>query len=108
MTPFPSRPAFLSPDTPGTRPLCSDRDLYLSGCRDLYYGSNGYNYVYSFLPSSTITSFSADVNAFLKYLTSEQSLPSSQYLTTFEAGSEATSGSDVTLEVSAYSAVISS
>ncbi|EPS99155.1 hypothetical protein FOMPIDRAFT_61386 [Fomitopsis schrenkii] len=75
---------------------------------DLYYGSNGYNYVYSFLPSSTITSFSADVNAFLKYLTSEQSLPSSQYLTTFEAGSEATSGSDVTLEVSAYSAVISS
>ena len=76
--------------------------------RDLYYGSNGYNYVYSFLPSSTITGFSGDVNVFLKYLTSEQSLPSSQYLTTFEAGSEATSGSDVTFKTSAYSAVISS
>lgn len=64
--------------------------------------------MYSFLPSSTITSFSGDVNTFLKYLTSEQSLPSSQYLTTLEAGSEATSGSDVTFKTSAYSAVISS
>lgn len=64
--------------------------------------------MYSFLPSSTVTSFSGDVNAFLTYLTSEQSLPSSQYLTTFEAGSEATSGSDVTFAASAYSAVISS
>ncbi|TFY53452.1 hypothetical protein EVJ58_g9446 [Rhodofomes roseus] len=75
---------------------------------DLYYGSNGYNYVYSFLPSSTISSFSGDVNLFLKYLTSEQSLPSDQYLTTFEAGSEATSGSDVTFKTTVYSAVISS
>ncbi|KZT64643.1 glycoside hydrolase family 12 protein [Daedalea quercina L-15889] len=75
---------------------------------DLYYGSNGYNYVYSFLPSSNITSFSGDVNLFLQYLTSEQSLPSSQYLTTFEAGTEATSGSDVTFNTAAYSAIISS
>jgi hypothetical protein len=34
---------------------------------NLYYGSNGYNYVYSFLPvSGTIPSFSADINLFLK------------------------------------------
>ena len=34
---------------------------------NLYYGSNGSNYVYSFLPTSgTITSFSADLNLFLK------------------------------------------
>jgi len=74
---------------------------------NLYYGYNGYNYVYSFLPTSgTITSFSGDVNAFLKYLTSNGKIASSQYLTTFEAGTEATSGSTVKFTTSAYSAVI--
>lgn len=35
--------------------------------RNLYYGSNGSNYVYSFLPvSGTVPNFSADLNAFLK------------------------------------------
>jgi xyloglucan-specific endo-beta-1,4-glucanase len=65
--------------------------------RNLYYGSNGSNYVYSFLPTSgTVTAFSGDVNAFLKYLTSNGKIASSQYLTTFQAGTEATSGSGVT------------
>ncbi|KAH0588122.1 hypothetical protein H2248_006843 [Termitomyces sp. 'cryptogamus'] len=74
---------------------------------DLYFGSNGVNDVYSFLPtgSAIVTSFSADVNVFLKYLTSNQGLSALQFLTTFEAGTEATSGS-ATLTVSAYSAVI--
>jgi xyloglucan-specific endo-beta-1,4-glucanase len=67
------------------------------GDRNLYYGSNGSNYVYSFLPTSgTVTAFSGDVNAFLKYLTSNGKIASSQYLTTFQAGTEATSGSGVT------------
>jgi len=74
---------------------------------NVYYGSNGSNYVYSFLPvSGVITSFSADINLFLKYLTTSQTLPSSQYLTTVQAGTEATSGTSVTL-TSTYSAVIS-
>ncbi|EIN10056.1 glycoside hydrolase family 12 protein [Punctularia strigosozonata HHB-11173 SS5] len=73
----------------------------------LYYGSNGSNYVYSFLPSSTITSFSGDVNLFLKYLTSNGYISSSQYLTTAQAGVEATSGS-ATITTSAYSLVINS
>jgi xyloglucan-specific endo-beta-1,4-glucanase len=65
--------------------------------RNLYYGSNGANYVYSFLPTSgTITAFSGDINAFLKYLTSNGKIASSQYLTTFQAGTEATTGSKVT------------
>jgi xyloglucan-specific endo-beta-1,4-glucanase len=65
--------------------------------RNLYYGSNGANYVYSFLPTSgTVTAFSGDVNAFLKYLTSNGKIAGSQYLTTFQAGTEATTGSKVT------------
>jgi xyloglucan-specific endo-beta-1,4-glucanase len=61
---------------------------------NLYYGTNGANYVYSFLPTSgTITSFSADLNAFLQYLSKSQTLAATQYLTTVQAGTEATSGS---------------
>ncbi|KAJ7100665.1 glycoside hydrolase family 12 protein [Mycena belliarum] len=73
---------------------------------NLYFGSNGANNVYSFLPTSgTVTSFNADVNLFLKYLTSSQGLSTSQFLTTAQAGTEATSGS-ATLTTSAYSLVI--
>jgi len=74
---------------------------------NLYFGSNGANNVYSFLPtgSTIVTSFSADINLFLKYLTSSQGLSSSQFLTTVQAGSEATSGS-ATLTYSAYSVVV--
>jgi xyloglucan-specific endo-beta-1,4-glucanase len=44
---------------------------------NLYYGSNGYNYVYSFLPvSGTIPSFSADINLFLKVRSLSFPLPS--------------------------------
>ncbi|RDB26664.1 putative xyloglucan-specific endo-beta-1,4-glucanase A [Hypsizygus marmoreus] len=74
---------------------------------NVYFGSNGANNVYSFLPTSgaVVTSFSADLNIFLKYLTSSQGLSSSQYLTTVQAGTEATSGS-ATLTSSAYSVVV--
>ncbi|KAL0064555.1 hypothetical protein AAF712_008500 [Marasmius tenuissimus] len=60
---------------------------------NVFKGSNGVNIVYSFLPSASgqITSFNADVNLFLKYLTA-QGLAQSQYLKTVQAGSEATSG----------------
>ena len=73
---------------------------------NLYSGSNGANQVYSFLPTSgTVTSFSGDLKVFLNYLTSNVGLSSSQYLTTLQAGTEATSGS-ATLTTSSYSAVI--
>jgi len=73
----------------------------------LYFGSNGANNVYSFLPpaGTTITNFSGDINTFLKYLTTSQGVSSSQYLKTAQAGTEATSGG-ATLTVSAYSLVI--
>lgn len=79
---------------------------------NLYVGSNGYNEVYSFLPTSgsKITSFSGDLNLFLKvlvdffcpwsillicvqYLTGKGYFSSSQYIVTAQAGTEATSGS---------------
>ncbi|EJD08448.1 uncharacterized protein FOMMEDRAFT_25513 [Fomitiporia mediterranea MF3/22] len=74
---------------------------------NLYFGSNGANNVYSFLPSSgnTVTSFSGDINDFFTYLTSEQGVATSQYLKTAQAGTEPTSGSG-TLTTSAYSLVI--
>lgn len=73
---------------------------------DLYSGSNGSNQVFSFLPvSGTVPSFSADLNLFFKYLTTNQGLSSTQYLTTVEAGTEATSGT-ATLTTSEYSVVI--
>lgn len=74
---------------------------------DLYYGSNGSNYVYSFLTSdeSAIKSFSGDLMDFFDYLTSKQGLSTSQYLTTAQGGTEATSGS-ATLTSSAFSIVI--
>ncbi|KAG7095202.1 hypothetical protein E1B28_005978 [Marasmius oreades] len=74
---------------------------------NLYIGSNGAQTVYSFLPASSgtrITSFSGDLNLFLKY-SSSQGLSASQYITTVQSGTEATSGSAV-LTSSAYSVVI--
>ncbi|KAK7052250.1 glycoside hydrolase family 12 protein [Favolaschia claudopus] len=73
---------------------------------NLYFGSNGANNVYSFLPTSgQVTSFNADINLFLKYLTANRGVPTSQFLTTAQGGTEATSGS-ATLTTSAFSLVI--
>ncbi|KAF9465916.1 glycoside hydrolase family 12 protein [Collybia nuda] len=74
---------------------------------NVYFGSNGANNVWSFLPSNgaAITSFSGDLNAFLKYLTSSQGVSSSQYIKTAQGGTEATTGT-ATLTTSAYSLVI--
>jgi xyloglucan-specific endo-beta-1,4-glucanase len=73
---------------------------------NLFFGSNGSNNVYSFLlTSGTVTSFNADINLFLKYLTANQGVSTSQFLTTLQGGTEATSGS-ATLTTSAFSLVI--
>ncbi|KAJ7033652.1 glycoside hydrolase family 12 protein [Mycena alexandri] len=73
---------------------------------NLFFGSNGSNNVYSFLPTSgTITSFSGDINLFLKYLTANRGVSTAQFLTTVQGGTEATSGS-ATLTTSAFSVVI--
>ncbi|KAM3420685.1 hypothetical protein BST61_g3939 [Cercospora zeina] len=74
----------------------------------LYKGSNGVNQVFSFLPAngSNIDNFSGDIVEFVKYLTSKQGLPSSQYLISSGAGTEPTSGKDAKFTTSSYSLVI--
>ncbi|KAI5117206.1 hypothetical protein M0805_005176 [Coniferiporia weirii] len=92
------------------QPVPIESDLSISGQSwNLYFGSNGANNVYSFLPSSgsAITSFSGDINDFLTYLTSEQGVSTSQYLKIAQAGTEPTSGTG-TLTTSGYSLVINS
>ncbi|KAJ7634887.1 glycoside hydrolase family 12 protein [Roridomyces roridus] len=53
----------------------------------------------------TVTSFNGDINLFLKYLTTNRGVSTSQFLTTAQGGTEATSGS-ATLTTSAFSLVI--
>ncbi|KAJ6466856.1 glycoside hydrolase family 12 protein [Mycena sanguinolenta] len=89
------------------QPVPKVSNLSLAGHTwNLYFGSNGANNVYSFLPTSgTITSFNADINTFLKYLTANQGISTAQYLTTAQGGTEATSGS-ATLTTTAFSLAI--
>ena len=54
----------------------------------LYTGPNGDTTVFSFVASSTVTSFSADLNDFISYLTANQGLSTSQYLMSVQAGTE--------------------
>ncbi|KAG1776649.1 glycoside hydrolase family 12 protein [Suillus placidus] len=69
---------------------------------NLYSGSNGYNQVYSFLLTSGIAeSFQGDIYPFLSYLIDNEGMSSSQYLTTAQAGTEATSGTAI-FTTSAY------
>ncbi|KIJ62250.1 glycoside hydrolase family 12 protein [Hydnomerulius pinastri MD-312] len=88
-------------------PVPIESNLSIAGHTwDLYSGSNGSNEVYSFLPTSgTITSFSGDIYEFLSYLVDNEGVSSSQYLTTAQAGTEATSGT-ATLTTTAYSLTI--
>ncbi|PIA92914.1 Endoglucanase cel12C [Cercospora beticola] len=74
----------------------------------LYKGSNGVNQVFSFLPADgkIISSFSGDIVEFVKYLTSKQGLPTSQYLISSGAGTEPTEGSNAKFTTSSYSLVI--
>ncbi|KAI9040441.1 putative endoglucanase [Aspergillus affinis] len=69
---------------------------------DLYLGPNGQMQVYSFVAPSSVENFEADLVDFLKYLQESQNLPSSQYLTHIQAGTEPFSGSDAKMSVSSF------
>lgn len=69
----------------------------------LYYGLNGSTKVFSFVATSTITSYSGDLKAFFTYLVNSQGVPSSYYITSLQAGTEPFTGSNVVLTTSAYS-----
>lgn len=72
----------------------------------VYYGLNGSMNVYSFVATSQITSFDADITDFYDYLVNNQGLSSSSCLYTFEAGTEPFTGTSAVLK-SNYYAVIS-
>jgi len=71
----------------------------------VYVGPNGSMTVYSFVASSTVTSFSGDLLEFFKYLENNQGLSSSLYLIDVQAGTEPFTGT-ADLKVSSYSAVV--
>lgn len=72
----------------------------------LYSGPNGDTTVYSFVAESETTSFSGDLMDFFNYLSSNQGFPTSQYLTTVEAGTEPFTGTNAVLTVSSYSVAV--
>ncbi|KAI0862542.1 family 12 glycosyl hydrolase [Xylaria cubensis] len=73
----------------------------------LYDGYNGNMHVFSFVASSQVTSFSGDLKAFLSYLTSNQGMSTSQYVTSIGAGTEPFVGSNAVLTTTAYSISVS-
>jgi len=109
MANYQSGPISFEYDAEG-EPIPVASDLSIGGFTwNLYSGSNGANAVWSFLPATsgeTITDFSADIMGFFDYLIDNEGLSSSQFLTTFQAGTEATSGA-ATLTTTSYSTVIS-
>ncbi|KAG6616431.1 Cell 12A endoglucanase [Phytophthora cinnamomi] len=77
-----------------------------SNCFNLYKGPNGSTTVFSFVATETITNFSADLLEFFTYLVNNQAFPSSQYLTTLEAGTEPFVGTNAKMTVSSFSAAV--
>ncbi|KAK3395153.1 glycoside hydrolase family 12 protein [Podospora didyma] len=74
---------------------------------DLWVGMNGSMKVYSFIATSTVNSFSADVKQFFNYLQSNQGYPaSSQNLIVFQVGTETFTGGPATMTISQFSANI--
>ncbi|RLN91618.1 hypothetical protein BBJ28_00010787 [Nothophytophthora sp. Chile5] len=72
----------------------------------LYSGANGDTTVYSFVASDETTSFSGDLMDFFNYLTENEGMSTSQYLTTVECGTEPFTGTNAVLTVSSYSAAV--
>ncbi|KIM20713.1 carbohydrate-binding module family 1 protein [Serendipita vermifera MAFF 305830] len=68
----------------------------------LYDGYNGSMRVFSFVASSTINSYSGDLNDFLKYLSTNNGFPTSHYLTVLQAGTEPFIGTSVKLTTTKY------
>lgn len=68
----------------------------------IYSGPNGDTTVYSFVATSTITSFSGDLNLFFQYLINNEGVSSSMYITSLQAGTEPFTGTNAVMKTSAY------
>lgn len=73
---------------------------------DLYSGPNGDTTVYSFVASSEVTSFSADLLEFYTYLVSNEGFSTSQYIQSVGAGTEPFTGTDGQLTTTLYTVSI--
>lgn len=73
---------------------------------NLYSGPNGSMTVFSFVATSEVTSFSADLKDFFTYLISNQGVSSSLYLVSIGAGTEPFTGSNAVFTTSAYSVAV--
>ena len=73
----------------------------------LYKGSHSQMTLFSFVATSQQTNYSGDLNAFLRYLTSNQGYPGSQCVYSIGAGTEPFVGTNGRFVTSGYSAVLS-
>ncbi|PSR83580.1 concanavalin A-like lectin/glucanase domain-containing protein [Coniella lustricola] len=71
----------------------------------LYYGLNGSVKVYSFVASSEITSFDANLMTFFDYLVTYEGVSGSSCLIDIQAGTEPFTGTSATLKSSYYVAI---
>ncbi|KAH7039879.1 xyloglucan-specific endo-beta-1,4-glucanase A [Microdochium trichocladiopsis] len=80
----------------------------IAGIRwNLFKGPNGSMTVFSFVAASgQQPNFSGDLNGFVRYLTSSQGLPASQYLNSLGAGTEPFVGSNAVFRTTAYRAAV--
>jgi xyloglucan-specific endo-beta-1,4-glucanase len=72
----------------------------------LYKGVNGQMTVFSFVATSTVANFNADLMLFVKYLTNSQGLPTSQILQSIGAGTEPFTGSNAKFTTNAYTCAV--
>lgn len=72
----------------------------------VFSGPNGKMMVYSFVASRQVNDFKGNLMKFFDYLIASQSFKTSQYLIKVECGTEPFIGTDVSMRVSKYSAVV--
>ena len=72
----------------------------------LYEGYNGNMHVFSFVAASQVTNFSGDLLDFFDYLTTNNGLSTSQYVTSIGAGTEPFVGSKAVLTTTGYSITV--
>ncbi|KAI1294467.1 endoglucanase [Xylaria venustula] len=86
----------------GVQPIGSSTGTVTVGGEswDLWIGYNGPMLVYSFVAPSDIATWESDIKPFYQYITDNKGFPaSSQYLITYQFGSEAFTGSNAEFDV---------
>jgi len=91
------------------QPIGSSQGRVTVGSRswDLWYGVNNGMRIYSFVASSPVSQFNEDIKPFFTYLQNSKGFPaSSQYLITFQFGTEPFTGGPTTFNVANWNAKV--